>query len=332
MDSLTHIVLGAAVGETTLGNKIGNKALIWGAIAGSFPDFDVMVSPLYEPVKSLFMHRGFSHSIVFAIIVSLAFGWILSSIYKSASLKEWIWMFLLSMLVHSGIDCFNTYGTGLLEPFSSNRLAFDSLGIIDFFLVLPILAIMIYVALRKQSSIRRKLSIIALGFTFLYLGFSIINKISIERTVKDHLKTNNIEFSRIKTSPLPLTNFLWLVIAEDSVGYHFGYYSVFDKKPMQLKYIERQEYNLGEYGQNARVKDLIRFTKGFYAVRNIENTIWLYDLRFGSMAFESEDNWFVFSFQIDGDNDLPTVSRSHPNRSFGSKTFNEYLERVFRDI
>ncbi|MCP4768155.1 MAG: hypothetical protein GY875_18025 [Gammaproteobacteria bacterium] len=33
MDSVTQIALGAAVGESVLGRKIGNKALLWGAIA-----------------------------------------------------------------------------------------------------------------------------------------------------------------------------------------------------------------------------------------------------------------------------------------------------------
>ena len=38
MDSVTQIVLGAAVGELVLGRKVGNKAILWGAIAGTIPD------------------------------------------------------------------------------------------------------------------------------------------------------------------------------------------------------------------------------------------------------------------------------------------------------
>jgi len=38
MDSLTQIVLGAACGEIALGKKIGNKALLFGAIGGTIPD------------------------------------------------------------------------------------------------------------------------------------------------------------------------------------------------------------------------------------------------------------------------------------------------------
>ena len=42
MDSLTQIVLGAAVGEAVLGKKVGNKAMLYGAIAGTIPDLDVI--------------------------------------------------------------------------------------------------------------------------------------------------------------------------------------------------------------------------------------------------------------------------------------------------
>ena len=43
MDSLTQIVLGAAVGEAVLGKKIGSRAMLWGAIAGTIPDLDVFL-------------------------------------------------------------------------------------------------------------------------------------------------------------------------------------------------------------------------------------------------------------------------------------------------
>ena len=46
MDSLTQIVLGAAVGEAVLGRKIGNKAILYGAIAGTIPDLDVIIAPI----------------------------------------------------------------------------------------------------------------------------------------------------------------------------------------------------------------------------------------------------------------------------------------------
>jgi len=62
MDSLTQIVLGAAVGEVVLGKKVGNKAMLWGAIAGTIPDLDVYQSLFFDSLRANELHRGFSHS------------------------------------------------------------------------------------------------------------------------------------------------------------------------------------------------------------------------------------------------------------------------------
>ena len=42
MDSLTHIVLGGCLGHLALGKKAGRKAVVWGAIADTIPDLDVL--------------------------------------------------------------------------------------------------------------------------------------------------------------------------------------------------------------------------------------------------------------------------------------------------
>ena len=66
MDSLTQIVLGAAVGEVVLGRKVGNKAILWGAIAGTIPDLDVLARSLFDPLRANELHRGITHSILFS--------------------------------------------------------------------------------------------------------------------------------------------------------------------------------------------------------------------------------------------------------------------------
>ena len=65
MDSVTQIALGAAVGEAVLGKKVGNKAVLWGAVAGTIPDLDVIPGYFMDTVARLDFHRGFSHSILF---------------------------------------------------------------------------------------------------------------------------------------------------------------------------------------------------------------------------------------------------------------------------
>lgn len=74
MDSLTQIVLGAAVGEVVLGRKVGNKAMMWGAVAGTIPDLDMLTSFFVDDLRANELHRGFSHSIVFCLIASPIFA------------------------------------------------------------------------------------------------------------------------------------------------------------------------------------------------------------------------------------------------------------------
>lgn len=89
MDSLTQITLGAAVGEVVLGKKIGNRALLWGAVGGTIPDLDVLSAFFVSEINELAYHRGFSHSIVFAILGAFIFGWLIERMYKSTFHKYW---------------------------------------------------------------------------------------------------------------------------------------------------------------------------------------------------------------------------------------------------
>ena len=78
MDSITQIVLGAAVGEVVLGRKVGNKAMLWGAIAGTIPDLDVYQSLIFDSLKANELHRGFSHSILFSVLFAPILAWLVS--------------------------------------------------------------------------------------------------------------------------------------------------------------------------------------------------------------------------------------------------------------
>ena len=82
MDSLTQIVLGAAVGEAVAGKKIGNRALLWGAIAGTIPDLDVIPGFFLTPLDNLIFHRGATHSILFCLIGAFLFAYLAQLFYK----------------------------------------------------------------------------------------------------------------------------------------------------------------------------------------------------------------------------------------------------------
>jgi inner membrane protein len=83
VDSLTQMVLGAACGEAVLGRKIGNKALIWGAFAGTIPDLDVLSNFFMGDLDALAFHRGPMHSLLFACIMPFPLAWLVLKFYGS---------------------------------------------------------------------------------------------------------------------------------------------------------------------------------------------------------------------------------------------------------
>lgn len=94
MDSISQIVLGASMGEVVLGRKLGNKAMFWGALGGTIPDLDIITSPFLSEIDSLVFHRGISHSIFFAILGGLGFGWLAYKLHKSIYYRNILWAIL----------------------------------------------------------------------------------------------------------------------------------------------------------------------------------------------------------------------------------------------
>ncbi|MCB0661277.1 MAG: metal-dependent hydrolase [Saprospiraceae bacterium] len=88
MDSLTQITLGAAMGEVVLGKKIGNRAMLWGAIGGTLPDFDVLANFFMDDMSALAFHRGITHSFLFAFTTPFLFGWLTYKFYQSGIYKN----------------------------------------------------------------------------------------------------------------------------------------------------------------------------------------------------------------------------------------------------
>ena len=106
MDSITQITLGAAVGEAVLGRKVGNRAMLWGAVAGTIPDLDVIANLFMSEIDALAAHRGFSHSITFSVLGAILFGWLIHRFYlfkyrRIAGFISWVaFIFLFYFIIN----------------------------------------------------------------------------------------------------------------------------------------------------------------------------------------------------------------------------------------
>src|SRR5437868_4140431 len=102
MDTITHTVLGACVGEALAGKKLGKKAMLWGAVANNLPDIDVATAWWMNQANSLLAHRGFTHSILFVLIMTFLAGWLMKKIYRqnNFSSREWSVLLGINMFLH----------------------------------------------------------------------------------------------------------------------------------------------------------------------------------------------------------------------------------------
>ncbi len=113
MDSLTQIILGAAVGEITLGRKIGNRALIWGGIGGTIPDLDVLANGFMDSIDALAFHRSISHSLFFSVVGGAFFAWIVHNLYQRNWYRSWPYKILVA-LINVAIVVSLIYGINIL--------------------------------------------------------------------------------------------------------------------------------------------------------------------------------------------------------------------------
>ena len=336
MDTLSHTVLGACIGEAMLGKKIGKKALLWGALANNLPDIDVSWTPFLNPVDALLAHRGITHSFLFCIIISFILGWIFFRMNKnkSVSMRDWNLFFLVALIAHPILDSCTLYGTGIFEPFSHYRAQFTSLFIVEPLYTLPLLIAFIALLILKKESVKRKSWWnFGLYLSTIYLLFSVFNKLYVEKIFSDSLRKQDHNFTKLYSSPTPLNNILWDVFAKDANGYWFGFYSHFDKtKDVEFSFIPRNDSLAGDLLQNATVQKLIFFSHGFYCFTKCNDELRFNDLRFafsGEFSCQADNQHFVFSFALKKNPDFPygiEVKRS----SWGTSRFMGFSKLVER--
>lgn len=322
MDSLTHIVLGAAIGEAVLGKKIGRKAMLWGAFADTIPDLDVFASPCFTHAQQLLVHRGFTHSIFFILLLSPLLGWLFSQWFKKSDVnwKSWTGLFLLGMFSHIFIDAMTCYGTGWFEPFSSYRVTFNTIFVADPFYTIPFLICVLIALIAKNGSPARiKWNKAGLIISSLYLVFTFINKWHVHDIMHESLNKKNIHATDFVTTPTPLNNFLWMGYAADTSGFWFGYYSVFDKtKDVDYFHVDRNVPLLSAYQNDPSVKLLKQFCQGYYCMKEEKGDVYFNDIRFGQIGgWDTPTNNFVFAFKLkkDADNSM-ALDRTKFNGSY----------------
>ncbi|WP_334065715.1 metal-dependent hydrolase [Alteromonas genovensis] len=284
MDSLTQAALGGAVGYAVLGNKVGRKAALWGAILGTLPDLDVFL-PYEGAVEAFTYHRGFSHSLLVHLLISPLIVWLLTHIHKDTSRFKyrWFWLVFLCLSTHAVLDSFTVYGTQLLWPITEYPFAISNIFIIDPFVTIPLLVGLIMVLLPKVQGITKaRANAFGLLVSCIYLGWSLIGKGIIDNIVESALAKQGIQSQHYMSTPAPLTTLLWRSVVVVENEYYEIYTSVFDAvEDVSVDAYPTSPKLLIPVKSEWGIKRLQWFTKGLYSVRLQDDDIILSDLRMG---------------------------------------------------
>ena len=312
MDSLTHIALGACIGEAFFEKGFGKKAILWGALAQSIPDIDFIASSWLNTPESLLAHRGFTHSILFALLIIPVFALTADRVHRphNIAFRKWIVFFAAEVFTHLFIDGFNNYGIGWFEPFSHARYSFNAIYVADpFFSLWPGIAFFMLIILNRYSPKRKFWWKFGVILPCIYLGYCTINKIKMNNDVQQIFALQNIPHERYFTTPAPLQNWLWYVVSGNDSGYYVGFRSLFDSKnKIDFQYFARNDSLLNQVSNHEDLQKLIRFSQQFYTVEKWSDTLVFNDLRFGQIiGWQNHKEQFVFHYYLNNEDDNKLV-------------------------
>lgn len=285
MDSLTQAAVGAAAGELILGRKLGWRGAAWGAFFGTLPDLDVVALPFLDAAAGIRWHRGISHSILVMVVAALILAKPLCRFHGGRGVlpKEMGWMVFWAWCTHVLVDCFTTYGTQIFEPFSSYRMAMNTLFIVDPLFTLP-LVVGLAMAFRVDAGNylkRRRIVSCAIAASCLYFAFALSMKKWAEKEIGEALAGKLPDADLVAVAPSSFNTILWRGIAETKDGYVLLYWSPFDKGEEKHEFIPKNRELAKDFEGTEELAALEWFSRGHWVAREgKDGTLVIIDMRF----------------------------------------------------
>ncbi len=218
MDTVTHALAGTLIAHAGFRQRMGRVATVALTVSAAAPDLDA-VPRLGDTAYYLSHHRGITHSFIGGAILAL----FLAAIFYRFSTHKHYWRLAglcsLGVLSHIVLDLFTSYGTRILLPFSSRRIAWDSLFIIDIFVSGIILGGILLAYRFKPHSIRIGRTALALIASYILLAV-VSHGMALAR-LRGQVERGGIAAIRLAAFPMPFGPLRWSgVVATEEATYH----------------------------------------------------------------------------------------------------------------
>jgi inner membrane protein len=123
----THAIFAAVAGKSAVSKSVSIWFWLITAVCAVIPDADVIGFSFGVKYGSLFGHRGFTHSILFAILFGSFIAFLVHKYLRTGiSLTKLVLYFSLVTFSHPLLDMLTNGGSGvaLFAPFSNERFFF----------------------------------------------------------------------------------------------------------------------------------------------------------------------------------------------------------------
>lgn len=157
MDSLTHGLLGLAIGSLRRSERDRAAVLLGCVLAAEIPDLDYFWPADNSVLHSLKAHRGLTHSLLAAPLVALVAAGATKLVFRNARMTTvFLWSLPAVVFAHLLADAWTGWGTRLALPFSDARVTLDWMMVVDPLFTLPLLVGALW-GIRRRALIRRAL-------------------------------------------------------------------------------------------------------------------------------------------------------------------------------
>jgi membrane-bound metal-dependent hydrolase YbcI (DUF457 family) len=231
MDTITHVIAGAAIGKLGFENKLGRLGVLAGTLLAVFPDSDY-IALFFSDRLYLKYHRSFTNSLLFLIPFSLLFALVL---LKATGIKRFWSFFSLSsveIFCHTLLDLMTSSGTMILYPLSSHRYSTDTVYPFDFVVtslfLIPLLLAFVY------KNHRARILKYFLFLLVFYLCFCEYYHSKAVARARDFALISGLAYQQVAALPQPLSPFRWANLIETDKEMYQGFVD-FLKKPFDKK-------------------------------------------------------------------------------------------------
>lgn len=225
MDTVTTGLAGTLIAQAGFRQRMGSVATVALTVSAVAGDADGLAR-LRDTAFYLSHHRGITHSFFGGAILAL----VLAALFYRFSAYKHYWrlagLCYLGVLVHIVTDLLTSYGTRIFLPFSDQRIAWDTLFIIDVFVSGIIIVGILLSYLFKPQSIRiaRAALVLATGYVLLAAA---THQIALAR-LSGRVAREGLHATKLAAFPMPFGPLRWSgVVATEEATYQ-SIFSILD--------------------------------------------------------------------------------------------------------